>query len=173
MESGSSGGYLFIHHFVNELAGAFVGRLCSVQEIMEGFIGHPHYSHFTLTEPAAPVGAEGNFIVGNEIVQSFRFFLGHSCHNHVPLKAKQFDEAVAELHCVKNADSVIIHRIIQKFKRVSGAVKPDNGVFLRKPFNRSIAYLGLKGVQNILPVDVMPKRRFVELNDYVHGANIA
>ena len=74
---------------------------------------------------------------------------------------------------MENADSVIVHRIKHNFKWVSGAVKTNNSVFLRKPFNHLGAYIGFKRVKNVLSADIMPKRRFVELNDNIHKESIA
>ena len=74
---------------------------------------------------------------------------------------------------MENTDSVIVYQIVHKFKRIAGTVKPDNGVFFRKPLNCGGIYFCFQCVQNILPVNTMPKRRFVELNGNVHEATIA
>ena len=73
---------------------------------------------------------------------------------------------------MENADGVIIYQIVHKFKRVAGAVKPDNGVLFRKPINGGGIYFGFKRVQNILLANMMPKRRLVELNNDVHASTI-
>ena len=74
---------------------------------------------------------------------------------------------------MENADSVIVYWIKHNFKWVSGAVKTNNSIFFRKPFNHLGAYIGFKRVKNVLPADVVPKRRFVELNDNIHKEIIA
>ena len=74
---------------------------------------------------------------------------------------------------MKNADSVIIYRIVHNFKGIPCAVKPNNRVFLRKSLNHSVTYFTLKRVQDILFGNIMPERGLVELNYDVHWANVA
>jgi len=87
---------------------------------------------------------------------------------------------------MENTDSVIIYRIIHNFKRVAGTVKrgtfalrarlrfkPNNRVLFRQLAKRGIANSVPVGAQNILFLNLMPKRRFVEFNDNIHGVNIA
>jgi len=74
---------------------------------------------------------------------------------------------------MKNTDSVIIYHIVHNFKGVTGTVKTNGSVFFRKPLNRRRIHSVFNSVKNVLPADIMPKRRFVELNDDFHKESIA
>ncbi|MDR1803966.1 MAG: hypothetical protein LBQ94_10200 [Treponema sp.] len=60
-------------------------------------------------------------------------------------------------------DVGIINFIIHQFEQVTSAVHAKPDVFIFQRLQRTVIFIMLKGVQYVLPADVVPKRSIVEL----------
>jgi hypothetical protein len=87
---------------------------------------------------------------------------------------------------MKNANGVIVNRVIDDLKRIPRTVKANDTVFIRKLPNQSIkrgtfalrTRLSIhdsvvKCMNNVLFADIMPERGLMKLNGNIHRIRIA
>jgi hypothetical protein len=72
-------------------------------------------------------------------------------------------------HRMKYDVGMAVNFIIHQFDQITSAVHAKPDVFIFQRLQRAVIYVMLKGVQYVLPADVVPKRSFVELNADFHA----
>ena len=72
-------------------------------------------------------------------------------------------------HCMKYDVGMAINFIIHQFEQVTSTVNAKSDVFIFQRLQRAVIYVMLKGVEDVLSADVVPKRSFVEFDVDFHA----
>jgi hypothetical protein len=157
-----SGGYSITHHAMYDLSDTRVRGIRFNTEPVGGKIIHRNHPHGVAGLGGVNVGR----VPRDLILKSIVFGFGQSGHSNL-LQIQQRVVLILAFHGMENKSSVLIYLMVDDFEQVAGAVNTNPQIFVLVafPLHKAVIAVILKGVQNILPTDVMLECGFVKLDN--------